>query len=485
MKFSKTLLFIILTPIMILGFQNCGEGFRATEAANSFSFCKAQPHKESPFTKSSVQLDQHWFLGMRKASAEPIEIAVAVDVNCYKNQDQLLFLGQEIELSEMHQSLSRAYTTLEVTQLPSQEDLESEIANNQCIIGVAENYEVHKSNLGVALLNDPEVPEQAHLSRMGYDESRALIGDITRKVVVAVIDSGVQYTHQDLDQRMWTDAGGRHGINYIHNNFDPIDDDNDGHGTHVAGVIAAEANNNHAVAGLTGDFVEIMAVKVLNSSGSGSSVNLANGIDYAVQNGADVINISIQSNGVNTLLEDAIGRAVNAGVVVVMATGNDSIEISPTRIISPAYIGQMFEGAIAVASVDSNNGALSTFSNYSSTYAEIAAPGAESSGSNVRGILSTNNRNGFVRIVGTSQASPMVASSAAILIGYLKTRGVQYTPASVESFVKSGGAFKSNSLTQFVNGGFIANLALLTQNIVAYFDSSKNDSIFDGSNDSG
>ncbi|HYW20212.1 MAG TPA: S8 family serine peptidase, partial [Nodularia sp. (in: cyanobacteria)] len=156
-----------------------------------------------------------------------------------------------------------------------------------------------------------------------------------RGIVIAILDTGVDYNHADLKDNIWTNPGETPGNGIDDDGNGYIDDaqgwsfgdnsnntiDVNGHGTHVAGTIAG-ANNGFGVTGIAYD-AKIMPVKVLNDKGSGSSDSVADGIYYAVNNGADVINLSLGGNFPNSTLEAAIEYASNKGTVVVMAAGNN------------------------------------------------------------------------------------------------------------------------------------------------------------------
>ncbi|NDJ21966.1 S8 family serine peptidase [Nostoc sp. B(2019)] len=234
-------------------------------------------------------------------------------------------------------------------------------------------------------------------------------------VVVAVIDTGVDYNHEDLKNNIWTntkeiagnsiddDGNGYiddvYGWNFANNNNNI--QDNNGHGTHISGTIAGE-NNNYGVTGIAYD-AKIMPVKVLNESGSGSSTSVANGIYYAVDNGADVINLSLGSNYSNRTLKSAVEYASSKGVIVVMAAGNDgeSLPDYPARYAN--------KSGIAVGAVDRNN-KIADFSNRAGrneiTY--VTAPGV--------GIYSSVPGNQYGRYSGTSMATPHVAGVVALML---------------------------------------------------------------------
>lgn len=188
-------------------------------------------------------------------------------------------------------------------------------------------------------------------------------GDTGKGVLVAVVDSGVDYGHEDLRDNMWEDGLGHHGYNFIEKDYDPMDDF--GHGTHCAGIIAACAGNGKGISGVA-PHARIMAVKSLDEDGSGSDVQLAEGVIFAVENGADVISNSWGSTEPSSLMIDTMNYAFNYGCVVVVSAGNDNSDASGK---TPANI----ECVITVAAVDQADG-RSSFSNYGELV-DVAAPG--------------------------------------------------------------------------------------------------------------
>jgi subtilisin family serine protease len=215
-------------------------------------------------------------------------------------------------------------------------------------------------------------------------------------VIIAVLDTGVQSTHPDLTGKVTT--GAQAGYNFVGNNTNTTDDHS--HGTFVAGIIAANANNGAGGAGVCWS-CRIQAVKVLDTTGSGSSFNVAQGIDWAVSHGADVINLSL-GGGAAASLQTAVNNAWNAGVIVVAATGNDN---------GPVLYPAAYSNAIAVGS-NEQNGSRSSFSNYGPEI-DIMAPGG-----NVLGALCSCNGNpgGYGTGSGTSFATPHVAGVVGLMI---------------------------------------------------------------------
>lgn len=189
-------------------------------------------------------------------------------------------------------------------------------------------------------------------------------------VVVAVLDTGVNYDQEDLAANMWNGGSSfpNHGYNYINNNNDPRDFQ--GHGTHVAGIIGASGNNSLGATGVCWK-ASIMAVRVLDTLGSGTTATIIQGINFAVSHGAKVINMSLGGGGFDLAFSDAITNAQANDVVVVVAAGNDganndAVPTYPCNFTQP--------NLICVAALDQSY-ALASFSNYGATSVDVGAPG--------------------------------------------------------------------------------------------------------------
>lgn len=242
-------------------------------------------------------------------------------------------------------------------------------------------------------------------------------------VVVAIVDTGVRYTHEDLEANIWVnsdevpgngiddDNNGYvddvHGINALFSSKlaiggDPMDDN--GHGTHVAGTIGAVGNNHIGIAGVAWN-IQLMPLKFLGSDGSGLDSDAIKCIDYAISEGADIINNSWGGEGVNKALADAVERADAAGIIFVVAAGNggDNIDIDA---FTPA--GIELPNVVTVANHD-DGGELHLTSNYGVEKVDIAAPGTR--------IHSVTNRSdsSYGVKTGTSMAAPHVSGVLALL----------------------------------------------------------------------
>lgn len=248
-------------------------------------------------------------------------------------------------------------------------------------------------------------------------------------VVVASIDTGVDYLHPDLRMNIWTnrgeagsncydgidnDANGYpddcRGWNIVANNNDPRDDN--GHGSHTSGTIGALANNLLGVAGANWD-VQIMPVKVFDSAGSGYTSWAIEGIDYAVRSGATILNNSWVAGGADPALLEAIRRADAAHVLFITAAGNagtsnNSAPTYPCNYGTSLYVLNPPTNVICTAATDHTDGRWAS-SNYGANTVHLGAPGVD--------ILSTEAFGAYAYRTGTSQATAHVSGAAALLKG--------------------------------------------------------------------
>lgn len=278
--------------------------------------------------------------------------------------------------------------------------------------------------------NDPHFADQWALNNLGNDggKERADIDALdawmttrgSEDVVVAVLDSGVDYTHIDLRSNMWfrpenvpayvddqlgtfNDLNGYNGTDNI---ADPMDDN--GHGTHCAGIIGAEGNNGEGVAGINWN-VKIMPLKFLGRGGFGSTNDAIEAINYAIDRKKKGVNIRIisaswGSTSRSRALEDTIRAAGEAGILFAAAAGNDGSD-NDRRPHYPSNYN--LPNVVSVAALDRTD-SLASFSNYGIKSVHVAAPGKE--------ILSTWLNDNYREASGTSMATPYVSGVAALIV---------------------------------------------------------------------
>lgn len=258
-----------------------------------------------------------------------------------------------------------------------------------------------------AVPTDPEMTKQWYLQRIGMPKVWEM-AQSSEEITIAVLDTGVKGDHPDLQGRILA------GKNYI-NADEPPSDDN-GHGTYVAGIIAANANDI-GIAGLASN-VKIMPMKIADDHGSIQSTHVIQAINDAVEAGVDIINMSYAGVHPNALEQEAIMDAYKAGIVLVAAAGNRGRE--------GWFYPASYDGVISVAATDADDRRAS-FSNYGSRI-DVAAPGVQ--------IYSTNHKDGYglEKDSGTSFAAPMVSALAALI----KAQRPDWTPAEIEWAIEHG-----------------------------------------------
>lgn len=262
-----------------------------------------------------------------------------------------------------------------------------EFKNNPFVEYAEPNYKA----AAFAITNDTALSQQWGLYKINAANQTTLsawdstIGSSVVKV--AILDTGIEESHSDLLGKVVGNA------NFT--NTTTVFDQN-GHGTHVAGITAAATNNGNGVAG-TGYNTVLLNGKVLDDSGSGYYSWIANGVVWAADQGANVINLSLGGSSSSQTLQDAINYAWSKGVVIVAAAGNNNTS-TPNY---PAY----YANAIAVAATDAND-ARASFSNYGN-WVDVAAPGTS--------IYSTYKGNVYATMSGTSMATPFAAGTAALI----------------------------------------------------------------------
>jgi subtilisin family serine protease len=349
-----------------------------------------------------------------------------------------------------------------------------------------------------SLPNDPMVESQGWvLGEEGIDIGVTAAWDTVTgspQVTVAVIDTGIDLNHPDLKDNLWNNGGeiaengsdddqngfvdDIHGFNFWDRNGDVKDENN--HGSHLAGIVGAIGNNGIGIAGINWD-VRLMSLKFTDAQGNGSSAGAVEAIDYAIQNGADVINASWtlklegQAPEEDSLLKKAIQKAGEAGILFVTAAGNQFATGEGLNIDeSPVYPARFaLDTLVAVAALDSN-GELASYSNYGPQSVDLAAPGA--------GILSTLKEGDYGAMTGTSIATAFVSGAAALLFSLNPDLSPQQVKSALEvsatqesslgGHVSSGGSLSLVNSIAVVQSGAIPSVSetenpIASQNVVS------------------
>ncbi|MBK9324127.1 MAG: S8 family serine peptidase [Bdellovibrionaceae bacterium] len=404
----------------------------------------AQVEAENPDFKK-INRQERWVAQEDLVLPAGSKLLAVVDNTCQESGE----MSDTVKGAEKAQNhIRRQAASISLPKEVTLSELSKMADGDPCLVEIA-NDGVMKAT---AVSNDTHYSKQLHLTSIKSSTANDILlsaGGLVQEVVIAVIDTGVQLNHPDLQANLWADGNGKNGYNFVANNTNPNDDN--GHGTHCAGLAAAITNNNAGTAGVMPTKAKIMAIKVLDGAGGGSIASIINGIYYAIENKADVINMSLGGNTTSSALRKAVVDATAAGIVVFAAAGNSGADLAKS-LEYPAAYAKDIAGLISVASIDSETKTLSNFSNYNKDYVEMAAPGSN-------GILSTYI-NGYAYLEGTSMATPILAGAGLATVSWLKSHGYAITAANVEAIMKAG-AETNTALANFVQGSRSLNMLTL------------------------
>ncbi|MDZ4158833.1 MAG: S8 family peptidase, partial [Anaerolineaceae bacterium] len=324
-----------------------------------------------------------------------------------------LSLPQGMRAAAVSSELARLQSAL-VRVPPGQEEAyRKKMVNQPGVLFVEPNYIVYPVD---TTPNDPLYPDQWGLPAVGAPAAWNITTG-SEAVIVAVIDSGIDPGHPEFAGRLLT------GYDFVRNTDSLIDPC--GHGTHVAGIIAASGNNGIGIAGVDWQ-ARILPLRVLNDRCSGTVANIARALVYAVDHhGAQVINLSLGRTAPSRLLENATYYAYRRGAALIAAAGNSGCGLggSPSSVVYPAR----YPWTLAVSAIDSSH--LPAWFSSCGAEVDLAAPGV--------GILSTTPMQGnffyqsptvpneYGSLSGTSMAAPHVSGAAALLAG----RGFEHPDA--------------------------------------------------------
>lgn len=458
----KKILFVFsFSGILLISFQNCGDAFQAihTDKVSSIDLSSQVGNVElvSPFAKSKVSL-KTFGAGQQaqggisthykdSATVDPsIAMGLVVDNSCALNtklNNQIDAFGGllTVDFSKMKSRMKIQVYPAFVKKEIRISQIKTALDKEPCVIGLA-NDGIAKASKVFADIEKEQDHHRAIKTMSGYNKFFSVLNAQGPEIKVAVIDSGADATHPELKNVIWSaPEGGDKVVDFTSENNGL---DGNGHGTHVSGLIAAQFNESLGTAGVANG-VKIMALKALSKEGSGSVVNIVNAIFYAIDNNADVINMSLGGGFslVDDLYLEAFRYAANKNIPVLVAAGNDGQEIKTYGSHPPADLGQV-PGIIVVGSVHSSNLERSSFSNYGALI-DIAASGSYAPGSCVISTLPVlpslygdkySTSLGYGKLCGTSMATPIATGAAAMVIKALKFKKLAYTSQTIELILR-------------------------------------------------
>lgn len=452
---------------------------------------------QSPFQVSKLQIDSN------KASQAQVQQKLSQNLlpsgyslslifrsRCLENNTSNTVEFFNLDLSQKIKNYKSSFAVnLKLREAMSESELAEVLNNDKCVVGASTNKKYQAQSVSY---NDPYYEnQQPYFESLEHTQalnkimnSQELKDALNQSVKIAVLDTGVDYNHPDLKNNVLKLGSGQWGYRANNGSMDagdPMDRSTDGHGTHVAGIIAAQAQNNEGGVGLA-SFAKILAVNVFDDHDQGYyalSSDVYNGIQRAIQENVDIINLSVGQfsetfEGDSSYMQGLI-EAVANNILVVTVIGNDTGEYNTAEVdgenltVIPGIYGASMDGVLTVASVDARTNTLSNFSLYSQVYAEIAAPGSVGEGQ-TDGIYSTTKSTsssvpyGYMK--GTSMAAPVVSSVAGLAVAVLKHKGQAYSAKNLEDLLKMT-AHRSYKLDCKVRDNQILN----SLNLVEYLQS--------------
>ncbi|WP_254862804.1 S8 family serine peptidase [Halovivax gelatinilyticus] len=332
----------------------------------------------------------------------------------------------------VHENDVLGYVVVEVPipEVGTADDAISTLEAQSAVEYAEENVTFHA--LDTANANDPGFDQQYAPQQVDAPDAwNTTQGEDT---LVSIVDTGTDYNHEDLQDRFGSDPG----YDFVGGTNDPAPRaSSESHGTHVAGCAAATTNNGVGIAGVSN--AQLIAARVLGTDGSGSLYDIADGIQWSADQGADIINMSLGGGGFTDLMNDAINYAFNSGSLPIAAAGNDG---------GPVNYPAAYDNCVAVSAIDSNYNAASFTSRGSNV--DVCAGGVN--------VLSAVPNDGYQEMSGTSMACPVAAGVAALGASAHGLTGNSQDPGQLWNLLTST-AESVQGLPADVEGDGLANAA--------------------------
>ncbi|MEJ6951253.1 S8 family peptidase [Natronospora cellulosivora (SeqCode)] len=437
-KKMKLLLFTVFAIAFLFGCSNNYDDTFLVQGRIELNETQAEIFSQSSLKNASINND---------ISTAPIETAF------YNPQEYIIKFNQAVEksyikntlLDDQAQQVRKISKDMYKVSFKNHDDnsLLNSLQENNKIEYIEPDYLIHVQS---TTPNDPAFSQQWNLEMLNLKKTWSSFQG-SSDITVAVIDTGILLDHPDLHANIVE------GYDFVDNDFDPIDSDPDfSHGTHVAGIIGAMTDNNEGIAGINWD-ISIMPIRVIGPGGSGGYSALIAGIYWAVDNGADVINLSLAGSVDSKSLRDAVRYAVDNNVTVVAASGNNGS--------SPILYPARYPEVISVGAIGPDK-KRAFYSNYGPEL-DVVAPGGNSSLLRYKHntILSTAGymtENGPVHEYSWSQGTSMATPHVSGLIALLYSTGIN-DPTEIRNIIKDS-ADKLGSAQEYGAGLININRAL-------------------------
>ncbi len=483
-----------LLPAILLMATACSPGSSSNEGANASNSCNVQdPAEKVQLGDSDTGEGQIEALAQQGTLKTGTRLSVVLRDSCPSPGAIAGTIPNRLEGRTRSGIRSYSWT---LPKEMSREELSSLAKADACVHMVSFENTASLNQEGIAttqaIPNDPSANLQTHLNAIGASEAYDIFYNgstgIKSRVVIAVIDSGITLNHEDIRDNLWVNArevpGNKkdddgngyvddvNGYNFASNIADPspqVTSSNSAwqwaHGTRVAGLAAAVGGNGRGVTGVMPN-ARIMALNNMGRGATMSQTDTTNAIRYAVDNGANVINLSLGGpNPTNAAYLEAMKYAVANGVVVLAAAGNEASQISSNY--SAAGRASGVQGLISIGNFQGANFNKATKSNYSPTFVELGAPGTFTSTTLLYSVSPTSN-SAYGYFSGTSAATPVAAGAAALAIGMIKSRGYPVSAPDIEAMMLES-AKKAPTLKNYFKDGNALDLAALAKLVDARY----------------
>ena len=391
---------------------------------------------------------------------------------------------QDIILQYLPENSLQKNSTKSVVVLKKETVLDLAQFNSDALVSECLQAADLNKNLKISTV-DPRLADQSFYNSINFNSTlmnRILSynGGSLYTTRVGIVDSGVDGTNPDLTPQLEKNAAGQFvGINVTNSssNFS----DSGYHGTHVAGLVGAAYDNGISGTGAYGKNITLLPARVSKDGNGATLGDVASGLIWASNQKADLINLSMGSEATSPVYQAAIETLVANGTFLCVAAGNDSREITTTATTYPAMYTDIIDGMITVGSFDASSLQKSSFSNYSTKYVDVLAPGSNGTAGilstvpialNPAGMANKITVNGVTSpIHGTSMATPIMTGALAAVVSMAKGRGIKLTPSQLKRFVRNEGTPTKAAYASYSRGGKYLDYNYLITALIEQIDS--------------